>query len=143
MIKWDKVAKVIAKILEYLWDVFIWALVFGAIYLIYVLGGMEGDFLDKIKQLPDMIRSGELAPTPGGGPKLNYYTILLGSAKSRSSADQIAQRARSKRINTQILQRGKTFYVISGKYFKKSQAEPRLKTIRSKGFSRARILEPE
>ncbi len=139
---WDKLGKAIAKFLQFSWEVLKWALIFGLAYLIYTMGEMEGSWEEKLRAIPSIVL-GEYSPTgTRGTPDVSYMTILVGASRSYESAERLLNEMRQKRISGRILPQKGQYYVITGSYGSRSQAEADLKRIRDKGFDKARIISP-
>lgn len=86
-------------------------------------------------------------PDAGGRPtpvtsNLKYYTVLVGSFKTREQAGGLATDLRSKNINGFVLQSGGQFHVCVGKFVSKPRAANMLKTLSTEGFDDLTILEP-
>ncbi len=139
---WDKLGKAIAKFLQFSWEILKWALIFILAYIIHELGGMEGTWQDKLKAIPSIILREYAATGARGAPNVNFMTILIGSSRNLQTAQRLLDDMRQKRISGRILSQKGQYYVITGSYGSRSQAEADLKRIRDKGFSRARIITP-
>ncbi len=78
----------------------------------------------------------------GEGLHLNYYTILIGSYEQRSYAYSLKNRLATLRIKSRVIQQGRYYYVIVGKYRSLQMAQRTQSNVARKGYEYTTIVPP-
>jgi len=86
-------------------------------------------------------------PAPGDRPipitpNLKYYTVQIGSFKTRELASGLAAELRSKNINNFIFPNDGQYLVCVGRYVSAPRAAHMLNTLKSYGFEDLVVLAP-
>ena len=139
----EKFGQAAAKVCKAFFTLLRWAAILGFIYLVYLFGSLPGSFIDKLKGLTQKVFGQSFLPPPKAEPKVDFYTVLVGSFRSDQGAEALQKELKTDRIHATILSQNNTYFVIVGNYVSRNQVESALKTIRNKGYSGARIVLPK
>ncbi len=75
-------------------------------------------------------------------PSIKYYTVLVGSFKTREQAGGLAADLRRRNINNFILSSGGQYLVCVGQYVSAPRAARMLNTLKTYGFEDLTVLAP-
>lgn len=147
---WDKIGKALAQILEASWQLIIWLSVFYFIYLVFVLGGLKGSFIERLWQLPEVISSRifnkapELFTTPVDSLlKFDTYVIVVNITTNRTELIQTISKLKSQRINAHYKSDNRYFIIYVGPVPTKKQADNILQLLLARGFHNAITVVPK
>lgn len=127
------------------WFLLRWAIYIGLFLIMFRLGGMQGSFWERVRQLSPprlLVIFPDRAPLPPTQPpdlEFGYYTVVVRTAPDRITAEQVKARLRASRIESEIIAENGFFTVAVGKYATLDAANTTLQKVRQHGFAGARV----
>jgi hypothetical protein len=129
------------------WFIARWTFFIGLYLMAFVIGGMDGPIIERIKNFPLPQLQLKNWP-PGRGPISTYgfnppyYTVLTQAFLTPAEASSQQSRLASSRIKSHVIIQNARYYVCVGNFQSEKEAATTFAKVRNKGYINSIVVGP-